>query len=504
MESIKPSYTGKIEEKDVPQVNQNLKDAFAAGITRPYEWRLQQLKALRKLFVDHRREIIDAVRKDLGKQMDMEALSSEYNLPLAEIDENIAHLKSWMKPEKVTSSIAVLPASSWIHPEPRGTVLIMSPWNYPVNLAIVPLAGAIAAGNSVFIKFSRHSQSTGETFAKLLPQYIDTRAIAVESEGGARFITKLIESQWDYIFFTGSVSVGTIIYQAAAKYLTPCTLELGGKNPCIVDEDANIDLTAKRIAWGKFFNAGQTCITADYILAHKNIRDKLVESLRKYLTQFYGDEPKNSKSFARVISKDHTKRLANLFNMGRVVIGGKSDVETNYIAPTVIVDPDLNSELMTDEIFGPVLPIVSVNSVEEAIQFINKRALPLALYYFSNNTKKQDEVMARTRSGAAVMNDLILHFTNSRLPFGGVGASGIGAYHGKLTFDTFVHKRAVVRQTTSALLDVPLRYPPYSDKVTWLVDVVTSGVISRTLKPIFKLSAVVVFLALLVQKFYWK
>jgi len=282
-----------------------------------------------------------------------------------------------------------------------------------------------------------------------------------------------LEEKWDYIFFTGSVSVGKIVYQAASKYLTPVTLELGGKNPCIVDKDVDVDLAAKRIAWGKCFNCGQTCIAPDYILCHKDVEQAFVEALQKHIISFYGENPQESVSYPRVVNKQHTQRLANLFKCGTVFHGGKSDENDRYISPTIIRNPKLDSELMQDEIFGPIIPVVPIANVQEAIEFINNRPNPLALYLFTWNNKLQEEVMSKTRSGAAVMNDVLMHFTNSSLPFGGFGDSGMGSYHGRLTFDTFVHRRAVMKSTTKKWLDIPLRYPPYTDKASWMVDKVT-------------------------------
>jgi len=468
-----PEELQPVRIENVSDVMKRLRQTYATDITKNYLWRLDQLKKLKQMIEENKQEIIKAVQQDLGKKDTQEVLSSEINIPLAELDHTIAHLKHWMRPERVYTTIAAMPASSYIYKDPAGVVLIMSPWNYPVNLALVPLIGAIAGGNAVFLKLSRHSANVGKTLEKLVHKYLDRRCIVAESDGGAPMITRLVEEHWDHIFFTGSVSVGRIIYQAAAKFLTPVTLELGGKNPCIIDGDVDIDLAAKRIAWGKFFNCGQTCITADYILIHKDVEKEFIERMKHYIKQFYGENPQSSKDFCRIISSQHVKRLAGLFKHGEVVCGGQFDEKDRYVAPTLIRNVNLDSELMTDEIFGPVLPLIPISSVDEAIEFINKRPLPLALYLFSKNKAEQDKVLARTRSGACVLNELLLHFTNAALPFGGVGDSGIGQYHGKLTFDTFVHRKAVIKSTTKAWLDLPLRYPPYTDAVRWVVDKVT-------------------------------
>jgi acyl-CoA reductase-like NAD-dependent aldehyde dehydrogenase len=286
-------------------------------------------------------------------------------------------------------------------------------------------------------------------------------------------IKALNAQKWDHVFFTGSVSVGRIVYEAAAKNLTPVTLELGGKNPTIIDSDVDIYLAAKRICWGKFWNAGQTCIAPDYVLVHKSIEKSFLEECVKVIKQFYGEDPQQSESFARIISKDHTKRLAKLFEQGKVVCGGKIDEATRYVAPTILTEVKLDGELMNDEIFGPVLPVIPVDSIDAAIEFLDSRPLPLALYFFGASSKTQEKVLANTRSGAAGMNDVLLHFTNSGLPFGGVGESGTGAYHGKRTFNTFVHERAVLFSTTKNWLDLPLRYPPFSSTTKTIVDKVT-------------------------------
>jgi len=323
------------------------------------------------------------------------------------------------------------------------------------------------------MKFSRHSENTGRTLSKLIPKYLDSRGVIVEYQGGAPMITALIAEKWDHIFFTGSVSVGRTVYQAAAKNLTPVTLELGGKNPCVVDKEVDVALAARRIAFGKFFNAGQTCIAPDFLLVHKEIEKEFTEALVKTIKQFYGEDPQKSESFPRIISKQHVERLQKLFSQGDVVCGGKVDVQDRYVAPTILRNVKLDGELMSDEIFGPVLPIIVVDSMEIALDFIRPRPLPLAFYFYSSNTKTQEKMLEGTRSGDATINDCLVHFTNSNLPFGGVGESGLGAYHGHRTFECFSHERGVVFSTSNAWLDVPLRYPPYGGTTQTLVDKVT-------------------------------
>ncbi|KYR01862.1 aldehyde dehydrogenase [Tieghemostelium lacteum] len=443
------------------QITQNLKKVFYSNKTRKLDWRFSQLKALKKLITENKDEITAAVKKDLGKH-EFEIHQSEIVLIQTECEEAISHLESWNKSEKVYTPIHCKPASSYILREPLGVVLIMSPWNYPVNLALTPLIGAIAGGNCALLKLSRHSRNVGELLYKLLNQYMDVECFSFDWEGGREYISDLLTFKWDHIFFTGSVDVGRIVYQAAAKFLTPVTLELGGKNPCIVDKDVDIKLAAKRIMWGKCWNAGQTCIGLDYLLVHKSILDPFIEECKLVLKEFYGDDIKQSNSYARIISKDAVNRLQKLLAMGKVVVGGDVDVETRYISPTIIIEPDLESKLMKDEIFGPVLPIVTWENVDEVIQFIRERPHALTLYLFSKDQNIQDKILENTQSGSVMLNDVLLHFTNSHLPFGGVGDSGIGSYHGKLTYDTFTHPRALMQSTTKKFLDLPLRYPPYT------------------------------------------
>jgi acyl-CoA reductase-like NAD-dependent aldehyde dehydrogenase len=343
-------------------------------------------------------------------------------------------------------------------------VLIVSPWNYPCNLALVPLIGALAAGNTVFLKVSAYAANTANTLVELIPRYLDTSCVVMEGCGGRHVIKQLLLNKWDHIFFTGSVSVGRIIGEAAGRNLTPCTLELGGKNPCIVDDTIDLRLAARRIAWGKFFNTGQTCIGVDYVLCDAAVEAAFIVELKLAVVQFYGEDPHASTSYGRIITEAHTRRLQGLLQHGEVVHGGKVVVAEKYVAPTILRAVNLDSELMTDEIFGPLLPIVTYADLSEALRFVNQRPICLALYLFSSDSQRQEQVLTGTRSGSAVINDVLMQFTNSALPFGGCGESGMGAYHGKCTFDTFTHRRAVIKSTSKNWLDLPLRYPPYSEK----------------------------------------
>ncbi|GAM21281.1 hypothetical protein SAMD00019534_044560 [Acytostelium subglobosum LB1] len=460
--SSSTSSTAQPKQSSVKEINERLRRVFYTNKTRKIEWRFAQLKALKKMMTENKDDIAKAVKKDLGKP-DFEVNQTEVVMVIAEIEETISNLESWAKTETVYSPLHFKPSSSHVLKDPLGVVLIMSPWNYPVNLALIPFAGAIAAGNCALLKLSRHSGNVAQLLHSLLIKYMDNECFAFDSEGGAPYITELLEYKWDHIFFTGSVAVGRIVYQSAAKFLTTVTLELGGKNPCIIHQDANVKLAAKKLVWGKCWNAGQTCIGPDYLLMHKSIVEEFIEEFKVVLKEFFGDDIKQSKSYARIISKQHTERLQKLFGNGKVVIGGEADPETKYVAPTVIMEPQLDSPLMQDEIFGPVLPIITYEDIDEPIRFIQERPNPLTLYLFSRDSSVQDRVLQSTQSGSAMLNDVLLHFTNPHLPFGGSGDSGIGAYHGRLTFDTFTHKRALVKASTKKWLDIPLKYPPYSE-----------------------------------------
>jgi len=341
---------------------------------------------------------------------------------------------------------------------------VIGPWNYPITLLVHPLIGAIAAGNACVLKPSEIAPETSKAFAKLIPKYLDTSAIAVV-EGGVPETTQLLKQKFDLIFYTGNGTVGKIIMKAASEYLTPVVLELGGKSPCIVESDANLEVTAKRILWGKFLNCGQTCIAPDYVLVNKEVETKFIDTLTKNLKAFYGDNPQKSPDYSRMINERHCARVAKLIedgkSKGQIIAGGIVDVKEKYIAPTILKNVSKDNPLMDDEIFGPVLPILSVNNMDEAINYINSRPKPLALYLFTPNKDKQSQVIQRTTSGGVCINDCLMHNANTELPFGGVGESGIGAYHGKWSFDCFSHHRGVLSRGYA--MDNAIRYPPYSD-----------------------------------------
>jgi len=435
---------------------------FATGKTKDVEWRIEQLRRLKQAIVDEQEAIINAVKADLGRP-DFEAY---FELAaISEINYALKHLKSWVKPKKVRAGIEQFPASAKIYPEPLGVVLIISPWNYPFQLMISPLTGAIAAGNCAVLKPSELAAHTSRAIADIIQKTFDPAYIAVV-EGGVETSQQLLEEKFDRIFFTGGTAIGKIVMQAAAKHLTPVTLELGGKSPCIVDYDVDLNYAAKRITWGKYLNAGQTCIAPDYLLVHSRIKSELLIEIKKCVKEFYGDDPSKSPDYSRIISRRHLERLEPLLKDGEIAIGGQTKPEEKYIAPTVIDRISWESPVMQEEIFGPILPVLEYTDLKEAIAQINARPKPLALYVFSKDKQKQEQVLQETSSGGVCINDTVMQVGVSTLPFGGVGDSGIGSYHGKASFDTFSHYKSVLKK--GFRLDPNWRYPPYKDKLSLL------------------------------------
>jgi len=437
-----------------------LRATFASGRTRPLAWRRKQIQGLLDMLANHEGEFIAALKADLGRPV-VEAFAADIGISRPHLKHLLANLDRWAKPEKVSPGFRSLPATAEIIKEPLGVALVISPWNYPIQLLVEPLAAALAAGNCVVAKPSELSPACTAVLARLIPQYVDNDAVIVV-EGGVPETTALLEHAFDHILFTGSTNVGKVVMAAAAKHLTPVTLELGGKSPTIVAADADLKVAARRIVFGKCLNAGQTCIAPDYVLAEASIRDRLVDEIITALGVFYGRDIEHNDDYGRIITERHHGRLMNLIGSsgGKIVCGGDGDVTTRYIAPTVIVDPDLSSKLMEEEIFGPVLPIIAVESIDEAIRFVNDRPKPLALYLFTADDALADDVLARTSSGGACINHCMVHLLPDDLPFGGVGPSGMGSYHGKASFDTFSHHRSVVRKSTRP--DPSLLYAPYT------------------------------------------
>jgi aldehyde dehydrogenase (NAD+) len=437
-----------------------LRASFDRGRTRSFEWRRQQLKQLIKMLSERGDDFVEALAADFGKPA-LEARAADVGQAKIEAQGALRNLKKWMRPERVGLPIPLMGASRIIH-DPLGCVLIIAPWNYPVGLLLAPAAGAIAAGNTMVLKPSEVTPHTSAALARFIPEYLDPEAIAVV-EGGVDETTALLDERFDHIMYTGNARVGTVVMAAAAKHLTPVTLELGGKSPCIVDRGVDLEVSARRIAWGKFINAGQTCIAPDYILAHEDVESELIEAIQKVVVEFYGDAPKQSGDYARVVNQRHHQRLAALLKDEEVVFGGEVDEEDCYIAPTLLRNVSPDSAVMADEIFGPILPVLKIKDVDQAIDFVNAREKPLALYLFTNDSATEAKVLERTSSGGACVNGTVVHISDSRLPFGGVGPSGMGAYHGRHTFETFSHRKAVMKR--GMLFDIKLMYPPYTERM---------------------------------------
>uniref|UniRef100_H9G4K1 Aldehyde dehydrogenase family 3 member A2 n=1 Tax=Anolis carolinensis TaxID=28377 RepID=H9G4K1_ANOCA len=397
------------------------------------------------------------------RQNHFSAFSFEIMHAFTEIDEMVERLPEWAAPQRVGRTIMTLTDETYIHREPLGVVCVIGTWNYPFALVVQPLIGAIAAGNAVVIKPSEVSEHTAKLFEEMIPQYLDKDLFPVVN-GGVAETTELLKQRFDHIMYTGSSMVGKIIMEAAAKHLTPVTLELGGKSPCYVDTDCDLDVACRRIAWGKYANSGQTCIAPDYILCHPSIQNQVVEKLKKAVKEFYGDDIKNSPDYERIITKRHLKRLMNLLEGQKIAFGGKADENTRFLEPTVLVDVDPSAKVMQEEIFGPILPIVPIRSLDEAIKFINAREKPLALYAFASDNKKIKRMIAETSSGGVTANDVLMHFAVPGFPFGGVGNSGMGAYHGHHSFEAFSHRRACLIRGLKMEAVNNLRYPPATQK----------------------------------------
>jgi aldehyde dehydrogenase (NAD+) len=446
------------DARDVSTVVAALRETFESGRTRPLEWRREQLQGLRRLLVDREAELLAALATDLGKPP-AEAWATDIGFVISEIDHVLHHLRSWARPERVWAPLVTRPAKARIVREPFGVALVIAPWNYPVQLLLSPMVGALAAGNCVLAKPSEVSASTSATLARLVPKYVDTDAVAVV-EGGVEETRALLAERFDYVFYTGNGRVGRIVMEAAAQHLTPVTLELGGKSPVIVDESADLHVAARRIAWGKYLNAGQTCIAPDYVLVASGLEERFVEEVRRAVFDFYGSDPKASADYGRIVNTGHVKRLAGLLGDGQATIGGAVDESERYVAPTVLQGVADDAAVMQEEIFGPILPIVPVDGLDAAIDFVNGRERPLALYLFSGSRSARDRVLSGTASGGVAVNATMFQVAVPALPFGGVGPSGMGAYHGKASFLTFSHAKAVLRKSPKP--DPDLAYPPYT------------------------------------------
>jgi aldehyde dehydrogenase (NAD+) len=444
----------------IPETVDKVRHAFESGRTRSLEWRRRQLDGLLSILDEAAEELVGALDRDMGKPHP-EAHFTDIGTTATDIKHLRKHVGSWMKPRQAKMRLRDRPGKGWILPEPLGVSLIIAPWNYPVQLTLGPLAVALAAGNAAVVKPSELVPETSAILARLLREYLDPDAVAVV-EGGPEVSTALLEQRFDHIFFTGSTTVGRIVAQAAAKHLTPTLLELSGKSPVIVGPDVNLDITAKRLAWGKSLNAGQTCIAPDYVLVDRRNKDALVERLVQAIHEFYGPDPSTSADLAQIVNDRHVERITKLLadHGGTVACGGAVNPATRKLAPTVIVDPDPDSSLRQEEIFGPILPVLAVDDVDEAIAFVNRRPKPLALYVFTDDDAVAEHVTDRTSSGGVCVNHVMFHIGPPELPFGGVGDSGHGRYHGQAGFDALSNLKPIYVRPVRP--DLSLIYPPYT------------------------------------------
>lgn len=454
------SQVTNVSAERIAEIVSKQRQFFKTGGTLPQAFREEQLNKLRKAIIAYEKPIQQALHQDLNKSA-MEAYTTEIAFLLEEISQLQKQLCGLMKPKAVDSGVLQFPAKSYILQEPYGLVLNIAPWNYPFQLSIAPVIGAIAAGNTVIIKPSEFAPHTSNVIAKMIGEFFEESYLAVV-EGDVEVNQTLLTHKFDYIFFTGSTNVGKIVMRAASEHLTPVTLELGGKSPCIVDKTADIAQAAKRIMWGKTLNAGQTCIAPDYLLVHNDVKDELITELRRALQGMFGANPLQSQDYPKMISQRHYERVKAFLQDGTAVIGGQVSDATHQISPTVLEGVSWDSPVMQEEIFGAVLPLMTYHDIDQVISEINERAKPLALYLFTKDGSVEDKVLSRVSFGGGCVNDTLMHITNSQLPFGGVGDSGMGAYHGAASFHTFSHAKGILKRGT--WLDVPLRYPPYSSQ----------------------------------------
>lgn len=437
------------------------KKYFRTGESKDLDFRIEQLKKLKNVVLKHQNAIFDALEKDFKKPK-FETYGTEIGLVLSELRHQIKNLKSWAKPKSIKTNLVNQPAKSKIYPVPYGVNLIIGAWNYPVQLILNPLLGAISAGNCAIIKPSEIASHSAKIIEKIIQETFDEKYIAVV-QGGVETTQALLKLPFDHIFFTGSVAVGKIVMRAASENLTPITLELGGKSPCIVDETADIKLAAKRIIWGKMLNAGQTCVAPDYVLVHQNQAKKLIKALERAIFESYGFDPEKSSDFARIINQKHFERLKRFLKDGEIAVGGITNSETNYISPTVLKDISWKDSVMQEEIFGPILPVLTYENTNEIIEKINQLPAALTLYIFSKNKENQQKIIQNIDFGGGCINETVSQFANPHLPFGGFGSSGMGSYHGKASFEAFSHFKSILDK--SNWVDVPLRYPPYDGKL---------------------------------------
>ena len=442
-----------------------LRSFFDSGATLSYKFRKRQLESFKKAIIKYEDEINIALYTDLKKSKE-EAWATETGLLMEEIKRGIKNLKRWMKPKKASTGLVTFPSSAKIYRDPLGVVLIIAPWNYPLQLLLIPLAGAIAGGNCAVLKPSELAPATEKIIIKIIEEIFPENYVKVITGDGAAVVPSMINNfRFDHIFYTGSTTVGTEIYKLAANDLVPVTLELGGKSPCIVHEDADIKVAAKRIILGKFLNVGQTCIAPDYILVDEKIKDKLLNELKDVIQKFYTDNAAASYGYGKIINENRFKKLLAYLDEGKVFFGGKNDKNSLYIEPTILINISPDNEVMKEEIFGPILPVLSFTTTAEAMEIVQHNKNPLAFYLFTKDRKIEASWIQSIPFGGGCINNTVWHFANENFPFGGIGNSGIGAYHGKNTFDVFTHAKPVLK--TSTFIDPSLKYPPFKGKMKW-------------------------------------
>lgn len=438
---------------------------FESGATLSYEFRKKQLLLFRDVIIKYENEINTALYTDLKKSKE-ETWASETGLLMSEIRNAIKNLREWMTPENVSSGLTTFPSSAKIYKDPLGIVLIIAPWNYPLQLLLIPFAGAIAAGNCVVLKPSELAPATEKIIVKIIEETFSENYVKVIAGDGSEVVPALMNQfKFNHIFYTGSTMVGREIYKHAANDLIPVTLELGGKSPCIVYEDADISVASKRIIMGKFLNAGQTCIAPDYILVQDAVKNKLLDELKKTIQRFYTNDPSNSNDYGKIINENRFNKLTSYLKQGKIFFGGKYDKDKLHIDPTILIDVSLSDAVMKEEIFGPILPVLCFNTTEEAMQIVRQNENPLSFYLFTKNKKTQEEWIKKIPFGGGCINNTVWQFANENLPFGGIGNSGLGAYHGKNTFNVFTHLKPVLK--TSTFIDPQVKYPPFKGKLKW-------------------------------------
>lgn len=453
-----------MDSENIRKLQQEQREFFHSGKTRNVDFRIEQLESLRRVLLENENAIYQALQADLKKPQ-FESYGGELGILLEEIRHTIANLRGWVKPQRVPTPLSLFPSHSRIHSDPRGLILIVGPWNYPFQLIFTPLVGAIAAGNCVVLKPSELAPHSSKLIVEMITKTFSPAYVAV-IEGGRDTGAALLAEKWDYIFFTGGTSVGKIVAEAAAKHLTPVTLELGGKSPCVVAEDANLDVTARKITWAKFYNAGQSCVSPDYLLVHKSIKKPLLDKIIAFIREFFGPDPAQSPDYARIISTGHYDRLDRLISAGKILMGGERNRDDRYIAPVILDEVQMSDPVMADEIFGPILPALEYENLDQAIALIEQRPGPLSLYVFTRSKSVADQLLSRVSFGGGCVNDAMVQLLNPYLPFGGVGSSGSGAYHGKYSFDTFSHKKSIV--SSPFFPDIKIRYQPYKQKLRLL------------------------------------